>query len=124
MRRYLPAVTILLCTAACVVAMVPDTAQLPQIPASGWTADEGPYRSWSQETVEGRWQIADYNSDGVVDYVRYQVPRDSYRHRIWVDSDYDGYFDDYSGADADHTSGQRLEIHLPVPAFEPAGRRT
>lgn len=60
----------------------------PPIPASGWTAQD--HNSWKRDGAE----IADRNSDGLIDYLRIVDSPFSYNHRIWVDSDYDGYFND------------------------------
>ena len=122
MRVYVLFLTLMVCTTGCTTTSVPETAEMPQIPSSGWMADEGEHRSWSQDTSEGHWQIADYNSDGNLDYVRYQVPRGSYNHRVWVDRDYDGFFEDYTDADPKGAGGP-IKIHMPVPAFEPVNQR-
>jgi len=123
MRIHLLVVSVLICMVACTSTSVPEVAEMPQIPSSGWTADEGEHRSWFQDTSEGHWQIADFNSDGAVDYVRYQVPLGSYNHRVWVDRDYDGFFEDYTDADPEGAGGKTLDIHMPVPAFAPANQR-
>lgn len=110
MRIYLLVLTI------CIPACTPKTARMPDVPTSGWNVDEGEHRSWSQDTAEGHWQVADYNSDGRVDYVRYQVPRYSYNHRLWLDHDFDGFFEKYIDVDP----GNDLDIHMPVIDFKPA----
>ena len=60
---------------------------IPAIPSSGWEHRDasGWFRLGSQ--------VADYNGDGRVDYVRIQDPPGSYNHCIWVDNDHDGFFD-------------------------------
>jgi hypothetical protein len=98
----------------CSTPSIPSRAKLPAIPSSGWTVDESKHRSWHR----GTWQIADYNADGRIDYIRIPDPPKSYNHRIWIDRDYDGRFEEYSDI------GGKIKIDLPVPAFEPANKRS
>ena len=55
-------------------------------------------------------QYSDYNQDGEVDYFRLQDPPGSYQHWVWLDTDYDGYFDTFIG-----NSEEIKGIKIPVP---------
>ena len=86
--------------------------QMPPIPSSGWTHPEGP--SWYRDDC----QIADYNADGRIDYIRIVDPPSSFAHHVWVDRDFDGYFDVIPGAEAN----SETDPNLRVPGFEPASK--
>lgn len=81
-------------------------ANLPRISAEGWSPEKA--GSW----VRSGAQIADYNLDGRIDYLRIVDPPGSYVHHIWVDRDNDGYFEP--------RSGENEESKIGVPNFEPA----
>ena len=87
--------------------------QMPPIPSSGWTHRDG-HHSWFRDGC----QIADYNVDGQIDYIRIVDPPSSFAHHIWVDRDYNGYFDVYPGAGANGET----DPNLRVPRFEPANK--
>jgi hypothetical protein len=81
--------------------------------------------SWVQHGGE----IADHNADGQVDYIRIVDPPYSYNHLVWIDRDYDGYFDDYPGAVATGPSDPQLKVPLfelaskPMQADRPSAAR-
>ena len=81
--------------------------QLPPIPAAGWTAAAA--SGWTRDSA----QVADYDDDGVVDYIRIQDPPGSYNHVVWIDRDRDGVFDTYPGSSS---TGER-DPRYRVPRF-------
>ena len=95
--------------------------ELPPIPAEGWSHEcqrhcgEHPH-SW----VRPGAQLADYNSDGRLDYLRIQDPPGSYIHLVWVDHDGDGFFDRIPGVNEEDITD--IRSHVSVPEFEPARR--
>jgi hypothetical protein len=93
---------------------IPAEAELPTIPPFGWSADKGKHASWHRDL----WQIADFNGDGKIDYIRFPDPPNSYNHRTWIDRDYDGRFDMYYSA-----GHVRIEIDFPAPEFQPVADR-
>jgi len=79
---------------------------LPVLPAKGWVKKGD---AWYQSNIE----ICDFNADGRIDYVRVQDPPDSFNHRVWIDSDHDGFFDRYTDNNGEKT------IHIRVPPLQP-----
>lgn len=90
-------------------ALLDGTApvELPPIPPDGW--ERRGEHGWFRDSA----QVADYDGDGAIDYVRIQDPPGSYDHRVWVDLDGDGWFDARRGADAAN------DVRHRVPAFTP-----
>ncbi len=89
------------------------TADLPPIPSEGWRQDAE--RSWSRFGA----QVADFDADGRIDYLRIVDPPGSYNHRVWSDHDRDGYLD-HEGHRHDTV---RVNERFPVPLFEPANNQ-
>lgn len=107
-------------SAALLRGVVP--AELPPIPASGWTYNGA---SWARYGGE----IADRDSDGRIDYVRIVDPPGSYNHIVWMDLDYDGYFDSYPGVDPAGPPDPRFQVPVfelaikPMQAARPSAER-
>lgn len=95
--------------------------EMPPIPAEGWSHEcERHCGEYGHSWVRPNAQLADYNEDGRIDYVRVQDPPGSYVHHVWVDHDGDGYFDRIPGFnEVDITE---VAPHLRVPEFDPASQ--
>ena len=63
--------------------------------------------SWYFRDDKKLIQTSDLNGDGVIDYLRLQKPRNSFNHYVWMDTDYDGYFD------KSMPSKMKLKIKVP-----------
>jgi hypothetical protein len=116
MRSIRAIVSLLLLLPACSGAPPRAESALPALAAEGWTADKNGHASW----FKGDWQIADFNEDGKIDYVRFPDPPGSYNHRIWKDQNCDGRFDTYS---SNQTGGKTIRVDFPAPDFAPALQR-
>lgn len=103
-RSTFASITLFLFAASCGL----DTRARKEIPArlidSSWQAQgNGVY-------LKENMECSDTNGDGRFDYFRLQDPPGSYQHWVWLDTDYDGFFDTFNGQ-----SGDEGNIRIAVP---------